>query len=141
MKSEWYMIYDLENFIDYARTIVFNSFDPNQDQTDKDILPILKEEDKEELDSILSQKESIVIAKNFAKKQKNKKTKDIRYLISENIFLDIISSLNERMVSNMINNLVNKNLLETAFDAEANDFIFWVKKNTDEQNKETPKAD
>jgi len=37
------------------------------------------------------------------------------------------------MVSNIINSLVKKGLIETAFDSEKNDFIFWVKDN--EQDK------
>ena len=31
------------------------------------------------------------------------------------------------MVSNMISNLVKKGLLESAFDEEKNDFVFWKK--------------
>jgi hypothetical protein len=42
------------------------------------------------------------------------------------------------MVSNILNSLVNKGLVETAYDAEANDFIFWV---SDENKKENPETD
>jgi hypothetical protein len=37
------------------------------------------------------------------------------------------------MVSNIISGLVQKGLVETAFDEEANDFVFWVKKNEEEK--------
>ena len=33
------------------------------------------------------------------------------------------------MVSNILNQLVQKGLVESAFDTESNDFIFWVKDN------------
>jgi hypothetical protein len=31
------------------------------------------------------------------------------------------------MVSNILNSLVNKGVLDSAYDDEQNDFIFWVK--------------
>ena len=43
------------------------------------------------------------------------------------------------MISNMLNTLVNKGLLETAYDNESNDFIFWVKNN--ETSQEKPETD
>ena len=42
-----------------------------------------------------------------------------------------MEQLCERMVSNIIQSLVKKGLVETAFDNEKNDFIFWVKKGID----------
>ena len=53
------------------------------------------------------------------------------------IFSDIVSKLNERMTSNIVNGLVQKGLIETAFDSEANDFIFWIK----EDENQKPKTD
>jgi hypothetical protein len=56
------------------------------------------------------------------------------------MFSDIIHKLNDRMVSNIINILTQKGLIETAFDNEANDFVFWI---NDEQknNYKKPEAD
>ena len=53
--------------------------------------------------------------------------------MNDKMFLAIIESLNERMVSNLLNSLVNKGLVETAYDDEDDDFIFWVK---EDNNKE-----
>jgi hypothetical protein len=39
------------------------------------------------------------------------------------------------MISNMLNNLVNKGVLDSGFDDESNDFIFWIKDNPDEKFK------
>ena len=40
--------------------------------------------------------------------------------------------MNHRMTSNILNNLVNKGLVETGYDGNSNDFIFWIK----DENKE-----
>jgi hypothetical protein len=42
------------------------------------------------------------------------------------------------MVSNMLNNLVNKGMIETGYDDETNDFIFWIK---DENENQAPETD
>jgi hypothetical protein len=84
------------------------------------------ESDRAELDLILSFDESEIIVKNYSKKQKNKKTSKIRYLISDELYIEIIEALHSRMISNILNNLVNKGLVETAFDEEKNDFVFWI---------------
>ena len=55
------------------------------------------------------------------------------------MFADIVHKLNDRMVSNIISGLVQKGLVETAFDNEVNDFVFWVK--NDENEKEKPETD
>jgi tetratricopeptide (TPR) repeat protein len=84
---------------------------------------------KEEFDKILSYQESLVIIKENIKKEKNKKTKKYRYLLNDIIFADIVHQLNERMTSNIVNRLVQKGLIETAFDDESNDFVFWAADN------------
>lgn len=48
----------------------------------------------------------------------------------------IITALNDRLVSNILNSLVNKGLIETAYDDSRNDFVFWVKDN-DKNNKKS----
>jgi Tfp pilus assembly pilus retraction ATPase PilT len=131
MEDNWYVIKNFEEFIDKTRILVFNNFGNESSSTDIDsLLDSIKPEDEEEFNQILSHDESMIIAKGLAKKQTHKKTKTTRYLVSDKIYYEIIQSLNDRMISNMLNNLVNKGLIETAFDAESNDFIFWVKDNT-----------
>jgi hypothetical protein len=49
--------------------------------------------------------------------------------------MEMIESFNSRMISNMLNHLVNRGLLETAYDADSNDFVFWIKDET--ENRET----
>jgi predicted transcriptional regulator len=77
----------------------------------------------------------MIIVKNLTKKQKHKISKKIRYVLNDTILVDIIENLNSRMVSNVLTNLVQKGLVESAFDSQKNDFVFWIK------NNENPKTD
>lgn len=128
MNEEQYIIKNITEFVDKTRTLIFNTFGKNSEDEGIDgLLDNLKPEDQKELDSILSHDESMVIVEGMVKKQKNKKTNETRYLISDSLYYEIIQSLNDRMVSNLLNSLVNKGLVETAFDEKSNDFVFWVK--------------
>jgi len=130
MKEEWYIINDLDEFTDKVRAIVFNNFGVWQEKTDLDILiDNVKKEDQQELDQILPHQESLLIVKDAVKKQTNRKTKKVRYTLSEKLFVDVIEKLNSRMVSNVLNSLVQKGLVDSAYDSESNDFVFWVKDN------------
>ena len=140
-ESEWFIVPNLSDFTDKARAIVYNNFGTWQKEIDTDIIiEEITENEKEEFDKILSYQESLVIIKENIKKEKNKKTKKYRYLLNDTIFADIVHQLNERMTSNIVNGLVQKGLIETAFDSESNDFIFWVKDN-EKDTQEKPKAD
>lgn len=131
----WYVINDLDIFIDKTRAIVFNSFGKNQNQEKSEYeLDIVSENDQDEFNKILSHDESINIAKSLLRKQTNKHTLDKRYLVSDKMYYRLVSSLNERMIGNILNNLVNKGLVEAAFDSEANDFVFWCKDSEDDKD-------
>jgi len=133
-ESEYFIVPDLSKFTDKARAIVYNNFGSWKDRTDLDILidDVAKEE-KEEFDRILSHQESLVIIKENLKRERNKITKKIRYILNDEIFAEIVYKLNDRMVSNIMSNLVQKGLVETAFDTESNEFVFWVKKDEEEK--------
>lgn len=144
MSETWYVIPDLDNFTDKTRAIVYNNFGTWQNKDQLDILiDEIKEQEQEEFDKVLSHQESLVIVKELVKKQKNKKTKETRYTLNDSIFADIVYRLNDRMVSNIVNSLVQKGLVESAYDSEVNDFVFWIKdkdasnENTDEEKPET----
>lgn len=135
--EEWFIIDNLEEFTQKARTIVYGNFGKwNQTLDDGDIIDQVKLEEQEDLDSLLSQQEALNIVKSRAKKQHNKKTKLVRYTIDSHLFIDIIQDLNSRMISNILTNLVNKGLVETSYDSELNDFVFWVKNSDDDTKKE-----
>jgi DNA-binding HxlR family transcriptional regulator len=139
---DWFIISDLEEFTDKARSIVYNNFGQWSDNLNnpvsiEDVVP----DELEEFNKVLSHQESLLIVKQFVKKEKNKKTKKIRYILDDQIFEKIIHDLNNRMVSNILNSLVQKGLVESAFDEDANDFIFWTKDEHENKNKEKPETD
>jgi hypothetical protein len=139
MKKDWYIVEDLTSFINSTRALVFNSLgSANIDYADS-ALDFIHEEDREEFDRSLSYQESFLIAKEILKRQINKKTSEERYLISESLYVKLIDALNHRLVGNLLHGLVNKGLVETSFDEDSNDFVFWVKddKNKTEEKPET----
>jgi len=141
INEEWFIINDIDDLTNSVRALVFNNFDKSNDpevkEKEDDLVNNLIFEvdpaEQKELDSVLSYSESLIIVKQHIKKQIHKKTDKIRYVMNNDMFLQIIESLNSRMVSNLLNSLVNRGLVETAYDAEDDDFIFWVK---EENNKE-----
>lgn len=137
--KEWFVIHDLEEFTLKTRALVFNNFGKwSSEPSESNLIDTTTEEDQEEFDSVLSQQESINIVKHIARKQKHKISQETRYVINDKLFADIIHDLNGRMVSNVLNALVQKNIVETAFDSESNDFVFWIKK---DETKEKPETD
>jgi hypothetical protein len=126
--NNWFVVPNLDEFVYKARAIVFNNFGNwNPEDTEPVDISDVSEKDQEEFDKLLSHNESLVIIKEFIRKEKNKRTKKIRYVLSDEIFENIITKLNDRMVSNIMAGLVSKGLVESAFDETVNDFVFWVK--------------
>lgn len=138
MSADWYVISDIDGFVDKTRALVFNSFGKQQNDQLREIgLDVVAENEKDEFDKVLSHDESMIIAKDILRKQTNKINMNVRYLVSDKIYSKLVSSLNERMIGNILNNLVNKGLVEAAFDSDSNDFVFWVKDDDENQNPET----
>jgi hypothetical protein len=137
--DSWYVINNLKDFINQSRYLVYTNFG-DKESKEEYALKQLSSNEKQECDDVLSYEESLLIVKNLIRTQKNKTSKKIRHLISNDLFMDIIEQLNIRMVSNILNGLVKKGLVESAFDDEANDFIFWIKDN-ESKNFEKPETD
>lgn len=142
MKNKWYLIKNYDNFIDHARSLVFKYFgEYNQDteNTDDlaDIMLSFTDSEKLERDNLISLEECEIISRQFIKQKFSKKDKKIKYYITDTRLEKMLESFNSRMVSNILNKLVNDGLLESAFDEQSNDFIFWVKDN----EKEAPETD
>jgi len=127
--NSWYQIKDLTGFINHARELVFKSFGQINEEANDSITYTLNElapKDKEELDKILTYDECLIMIKNHIKTKISKKTKKESYYINDTILGEILESFNSRMVSNILAKLVSDGLLDSAFDTEKNDFIFWV---------------
>jgi hypothetical protein len=128
--DQWFFISDFDNFVDHSRSLVFKFFGEVNNIADDSMtasLAKLSHEEIKEMDETLTHEESAIIIKNHAKQQINRKTKQIRYCLTDKLLQSIIEDLNSRMVSNILNSLVNKGVLDSAYDDEQNDFIFWVK--------------
>lgn len=127
--DDWFLIKNLDDFINATRALVFNNFGKNKDiDEEPDLISFsVHPDDIEEIDRILSFDESKTIIDDFIKKQKHKNNNSIRFLINDNLYLEMLTSLNDRMVSNILHGLVNKGLVETAYDEDQNDFVFWIK--------------
>ena len=137
-KSEWFIVDDIDKFVESTRVLVFNSFGKTNETELDDLSFLLADLPKNEIDELnnsLSQEECMIMAKDFLRKEYNKKTKNSRHIISNKKYMDMIESFNSRMISNMLNHLVNKGLLETGYDVDSNDFVFWIKE--EPENRET----
>lgn len=125
-----YVITDIDKFVDQVRKIVFGCFGEGDDITNDDELHQkvieLSKEDLEELDKTLTQHECLLIVNSHVK-PKTTRRGTLKYIIEEDKFNEIIEDINARLVSNLLNILVQKGLIESAYDADENDFIFWVK--------------
>lgn len=134
----WFYINDFNGFVDSSRQLVFKFFGHTNEIADDSLtasLAALSDLDQEELDKTISHEEAAVIIKNRAKIQINRKSKQKRYCINDEILQLIIEDLNSRMVSNILTKLVADGVLDSAFDTEKNDFIFWVKEQDDQNSK------
>ena len=128
----WFLIKNFEGFVNHARGLVFKVFGESvgAEEIDEDMSTIyesLSKLDLEEMNRTLPLEECLLITKQHIKIKTNKKTKETEYYINDKILFSLLESFNTRMVSNILNKLSNDGLLESAFDEEKNDFIFWVK--------------
>ena len=137
-ENEWFIIDDLEKFIESTRVLVFSAFGEENEKSADELalfLSDLKDNEAKELEQTISQAECLSIAKNYLKKQYHKVSKKERYIISTDKYMEMMESINARMISNMLTHLASKGLIESAYDTEANDFIFWVKDDKEENQK------
>jgi hypothetical protein len=139
MKNNKYVITNLDEFTESSRRLVFKHFgeaSSNVDisQDNNDFLVSLSTSEEKELDSILPLSEAKNIVTSLTKAQTNKKAKDTQYIINYDIFIEILEALNARLVSNILMNLSKKGIIESAYDASIDDFVFWIKNenNTDQ---------
>ena len=128
----WFLIKDFEGFVNHARGLVFKVFGESvgQQEIDEDMSIIyesLSKLDLEEMNRTLPLEQCLLITKQHIKIKSNKKTKEIEYYINDDILFSLLESFNTRMVSNILSKLTNDGLLESAFDEEKNDFVFWIK--------------
>jgi hypothetical protein len=133
--SQFYTITDIDAFVESTRVLVYDAFGKNNLESEAltVMMSDLKESEQQEIETVLTQDEALLIAKEFIKQKQHKYTKKIIYIISEKKYMQMIESFNERLVSNMIRNLSRQGLIDMAYDSEINDFVFWVKEDDTNQ--------
>jgi regulator of PEP synthase PpsR (kinase-PPPase family) len=143
--DQWFFINDFDDFVDHSRSLVFKFFGEVKKETAYDSLmgsiSQMSKQELEEMNETLTHDESAIIIINHARKQINKKTKEVRYCLTDKLLQSIIEDMNNRMISNILNSLVNKGVLDSAYDSDQNDFIFWVKEDDDTKQSRKPEAD
>lgn len=136
-KNHWFIIEDFDSFVNSLREIVFKSFGEKDNDKEQDIIETMisdmSDAERQEMNETLSFDECSIIVKSKAQKRKNKK-QAIRYCINDNILMEIIEEINSRLISNILSSLVSKGMLDSAFDSDQNDFVFWIPDN-DNRNK------
>lgn len=155
---DWYFITRFEEFIDHSRGLIFDlflestkekpseevvvSYSSSNDDIGK-ILSCFEEDEPEQLALYLTHSEAVVISKRFATLKTDKKTQKEKYVISDQLFLEMLECFNSRLISNLLNSLVNAGLLESAFDSTLNDFVFWATTDFGKRHakKEKPETD
>jgi len=126
-------IENLDLLVDWSRKLVYCAFGAKEDQQDIEIAMMEaesideNEESTEELNQVLPLNESIALIKSYLIRKKRKSNQEIVFFISDDNYHAFLEDLNRRLVSNLIGSLVKKGVLDSAFDDERNDFIFWVK--------------
>lgn len=133
----WLEVVNVKKLVDFSRKIVYHNFDEdNSDLSDREFLAKVDgiQENNKELDHLLPYGECRVMINPYLVRVVSK-TEDY-YKIKEDDYDDFLVQLNRRMVSNIVKDLVSKGLVESAFDNEKNDFVFWVKGDEDETERE-----
>lgn len=129
----YYVITDINKFVLETRKIVFGGFGQDIDKENIDnFISELTDTDIEDLDNTLSQEECIAIIHTHIKPRKTKSGKT-KYLMSDNVFTTIIEDFNSRLISNLLQQLVSKGLIESSYSVEDNDFIFWLKEDHEDE--------
>lgn len=128
--EDWMEVVNVDKLINFSRKIIYQNFDRANDALDDlafiDKVKAMRVKDNPELNRILPYKEAYLIFSEYLITQED--DGKLRYYIKNDDYDTYLNKLNERMVSNIVQNLVSKGYVETAFDNEKNDFVFWVNK-------------
>jgi len=124
-KDDWLEVSNSEKLINFSRKLVYYNFDDEttymDDVTFLEKIDNIEDDYDSEMDTLLPFDEAEIIFISFTFTEEN-----LLY-ITDDDYDTFLMQLNRRMISNIVQGLVKKGVLHTAFDNEKNDFIFWVK--------------
>lgn len=144
-REGWMEIVNIDKLVDFSRRVIYYNFDEANDDLDDDDfmkkIEKIESKDSTEMDKVLPRDEVKAIFSDLVVKKRNKNTKKVALFIKEEDYEEVLAQLNQRMVSNIVKGLVSRGLVESAFDSEKNDFVFWVRKDYDNRESENPETD
>ncbi len=137
-KDGWLEISNSKKLINFSRKLVYYNFDDEtalmDDETFLDKIDNIQNDYDPEMDILLPFDECEIIFSSFT-------FLDNKLLyITDDDYDTFLMQMNRRMISNIVQGLVKKGVLHTAFDNEKNDFIFWVKTEEEMEADEDPEA-
>lgn len=118
-----YTMRNPDEFINQIRRLVFAGFGI-KDLGEDELQTLIQNIDEEEMNRTISFEECKLIAMEYLEPKKIRRR--VKYFLTEENFTNLVEAINSRLVSNLITELVDDGQLESAWDSEANDFIFWV---------------
>jgi hypothetical protein len=138
-KDDWLEVSNSEKLINFSRKLVYYNFDDEttymDDVTFLEKIDNIENDYDSEMDTLLPFDEAEIIFISFTFTEEN-----LLY-ITDDDYDTFLMQLNRRMISNIVQGLVKKGVLHTAFDNEKNDFIFWVKTEEEMEADEDSEAD
>ena len=124
-KDDWLEVSNSQKLIDFSRKLVYYNFDETTEGMDDtaflEKIDNIQNDYDPEMDVLLPFEECELIFTSFTFMDNN-----LLY-ITDDDYDTFLMQMNRRMISNIVQGLVKKGVLHTAFDNEKNDFIFWVK--------------
>ena len=132
MDESWLELSNIDKLIDFSRKLVYYNFDDESaDLSDANFLKKiekLSDRVEPEIEELLPFNE----VKSMFMEQIVER--DQVPCIMEDSYDQLLVDMNHRMISNIVLSLVKKGVLDSAFDDEKNDFVFWVRKEDEEEN-------
>jgi hypothetical protein len=130
-----YQITNLAEFLDASRVWLYTIYGGLNPSESMEIRYIdLETDEQEEIDKVLNIKEVLNIAQQYIKFDEHNGL----WIITENQYEELLIELNGRMTSNLLASMVSSGILESAYDSEINDFVFW---RTNEKDNNEQQAD
>ena len=137
-KDDWLEVSNSQKLIDFSRKLVYYNFDETTEGMDDaaflEKIDNIQNDYDPEMDVLLPFDECEIIFSSFTF------LNDKLLYITDDDYDTFLMQMNRRMISNIVQGLVKKGVLHTAFDNEKNDFIFWVKTEEEMEADEDPEA-
>jgi len=134
-KQRIYEITDIDEFVKSLRSIILENFYEEED----------KKKSTSEFDSLMKSKRKKIEEKLTIQEAENiirpmlktvvNNIGEIEHTISHKGFKKMLDELNKRVISNILIELSAEGLIESGFDEEKNDFIFWIPNKEDSENQ------